>query len=72
MLSIPFSGGASGMTDARRVTDVVDPSLTASWLILPAVFEHCAFLHLCHSGRLLLISAPNPLLAYPCCSSEKY
>ena len=31
LLSIMLSGGAGGMTDARRVTDVVDPSSTAYW-----------------------------------------
>ena len=31
VLSILLSGGAGGMTDAGMVTDVVDPSLTASW-----------------------------------------
>ena len=31
VLCILLSGGAGGMTDAGRVTDVVDPSLTASW-----------------------------------------
>ena len=31
LLSIMFSGGAGGMTDAGRVTDAVDPSSTASW-----------------------------------------
>ena len=30
LLSIMFSGGAGGLTDARRVTDAVDPSSTAS------------------------------------------
>ena len=31
MSSIMLSGGAGGMTDAGRLTDVVDPSSTASW-----------------------------------------
>ena len=31
VLSILLSGGSSGMTDVGRVTDAVDPSLTASW-----------------------------------------
>ena len=34
VLSILLSGGASGMTDAGRVTDAVDPSLTASWFFI--------------------------------------
>ena len=31
LLSIMLFGGAGGMTDAGRLTDAVDPSLTASW-----------------------------------------
>ena len=31
LLSIMLSGGAGGMIDAGRITDVVDPSSTASW-----------------------------------------
>ena len=31
LLSFMLPGGASGMTDAGRVTDVVDPSSTAFW-----------------------------------------
>ena len=31
LLSIMLSGGAGGMTDAGRVTDVVDPPPTTSW-----------------------------------------
>ena len=34
LLSILLFGGAGGMTDAGRVTDVVDPSLTASWFFV--------------------------------------
>ena len=34
VLSILLSGGAGGMTDAGRVTDTVDPSLTASWFFV--------------------------------------
>ena len=31
LLSIMLSGGVGGMTNAGRVTDVVDPSSTAFW-----------------------------------------
>ena len=31
LFSSMLSGGASGMTDAGRLTDAVDPSSTASW-----------------------------------------
>ena len=31
LLSFILLGGASGMTDAGRVTDAVDPSSTAFW-----------------------------------------
>ena len=31
LLSIMFSCGADGMTDAGRLTDAVDPSSIASW-----------------------------------------
>ena len=31
VLSILLSSGAGGMKDAGRVTNAVDPSLTASW-----------------------------------------
>ena len=31
VLNILLSGGAGGMIGAGRVTDAVDPSLTASW-----------------------------------------
>ena len=34
LLSIMLSGGAGGMTDAGRVTDAIDPSLTASWFFV--------------------------------------
>ena len=34
VLSIMLAGGAGGMTDAGRVTDAVDPSLTASWFFV--------------------------------------
>ena len=39
VLSILFSGGASGMTDAGRVTDAVDPSLTASWFFVNSSYS---------------------------------
>ena len=34
LLSIMLYGGAGGMTDAGRVTDAIDPSLTASWFFV--------------------------------------
>ena len=34
MLSILLSGGVGGMTDAGRVTDAVDPSITSSWFFV--------------------------------------
>ena len=34
VLSIMLAGGAGGMTNVGRVTDVVDPSLTASWFFV--------------------------------------
>ena len=40
VLSIPFSSGDGGMIDARRVTDAVDHSLTASWFF---VNSSCSF-----------------------------
>ena len=66
VFSIMLSGGAGGMINAGRVIDVVDPSLTSSWFSVnfSGNFLALCFLHLCHSSRLLLISAPHPLLAY--------
>ena len=34
VLSIMLAGGAGGMTDARRVTHAVYPSLIASWFFV--------------------------------------
>ena len=34
VLRILLSGGAGGMTDAGRVTDAIDLSLTASWFFV--------------------------------------
>ena len=39
VLSILLSGGVGGMTDAGRVTDVVDPSLTASWFFVTSSYS---------------------------------
>ena len=34
VLNILLSGGAGGITDAGRVIDAADPSLTASWFFI--------------------------------------
>ena len=39
VLSITLSGGAGGMTEAGRVTDAVDPSLTASWFFVNSPYS---------------------------------
>ena len=39
VLNILLSGGASGMTDAGRVIDAVDPSLTASWFFINSSYS---------------------------------
>ena len=34
-----LSGGAGGMTEVGRVTDAVDPSLTASWFFVNSPYS---------------------------------
>ena len=62
VFSFLLSGGAGGMADARRVTDAVDPSLSASWF---SVNFSCNFLALC-------FPSPVPLrqTSFDLCSSS--
>ena len=63
VLNILHSGGVCGMTDPGRMTDAVDPSLTASWFF---VNSPCSFL-------ALFFPTPMPLRktsSYFCSSSS--